>query len=308
VGLGCSYGCDFCSPSHFFGRRHIKFYTRGRDLFEEMLRVEQRFRSNRICFIGDDNFLIDLKRAEELRRCVVESGRVYDILIFGTADQAVEFGPERLAEMGVGTIWIGREGKFSDYRKNKNVNMAGLVAELRHYGIKTILSSILLLDQHTRDNIGEDIGDHLACRPAFSQFAFYSPLPGTPLYERMSRENRILTAIPYEEWHAFKQPWFVHPEFNLDEAERVQERAYQRDFEELGPSILRVGPVSGRPLPRVPRPSLGRRSPAPDPDCALQWIVEDAQDSSHQVFSARGIAECVYLPAGRHVPGFHAEA
>jgi hypothetical protein len=165
---------------------------------------------------------------------------VYDILIFGTADQAVEFGPERLAEMGVGTIWIGREGKFSDYRKNKNVNMAGLVAELRHYGIKTILSSILLLDQHTRDNIGEDIGDHLACRPAFSQFAFYSPLPGTPLYERMSRENRILTAIPYEEWHAFKQPWFVHPEFNLDEAERVQERAYQRDFEELGPSILRV--------------------------------------------------------------------
>ena len=22
VGLGCSYGCDFCSPSHFFGKRH----------------------------------------------------------------------------------------------------------------------------------------------------------------------------------------------------------------------------------------------------------------------------------------------
>ena len=239
VGLGCSYGCDFCSPSHFFGRRHIKFYTRGRDLFEAMLRVERRFRSNRITFIGDDNFLIDLKRAEELRRCVVESGRVYDILIFGSADKVVEFGPERLAEMGVGTIWIGREGKFSDYRKNQNVNMAELVAELRNCGIKTILSSILLLDKHTQDNIGEDIDDHLACRPAFSQFAYYSPLPGTPLYDRMSRENRILTAIPFEEWHGFKQPWFVHPEFNLDEAEQVQERAYQRDFEELGPSVLR---------------------------------------------------------------------
>ena len=32
IGLGCSYGCDFCSPSHFFGRRHIRFYKSGRKL------------------------------------------------------------------------------------------------------------------------------------------------------------------------------------------------------------------------------------------------------------------------------------
>ena len=29
VGLGCSYSCDFCSPSHFFGHKHIKFYKTG---------------------------------------------------------------------------------------------------------------------------------------------------------------------------------------------------------------------------------------------------------------------------------------
>ncbi|MFO8056291.1 MAG: hypothetical protein R6V10_03250 [bacterium] len=239
VGLGCSYGCDFCSPSHFFGRRHIKFYESGKDLFNEMLRVEKRFNSNLICFIGDDNFLLDLNRAEELRRCVVESGRVFNLMIFGSADKAVEFGPRKLAEMGVGQLWIGRESSLSSYRKNRGIDMKELVAELRSYGIKTILSSILLLDEHTKENIREDISEHIACRPAFSQFAHYSPVPGTPLYDRLSEGGKILTAIPFEEWHAFKQPWFIHPEFTLQEAEAIQEEAYLRDFHELGPSLVR---------------------------------------------------------------------
>jgi len=239
VGLGCPYGCDFCSPSHFFGKRHIKLYRKGRDLFEEMLRVRRRFKSNGICFIGDDNFLIDLQRAEELRRCVAESGEMFELFIFGSADKVMEFGPGRLAEMGVNTIWIGREGKFSDYHKNRGARMAEIVAGLRDHGIKTILSSILLLDEHTRENIKEDIDDHLACRPAFSQFAYYAPLPGTPLYDRLAREGRILTAIPFEEWHAFGHPWFTHPDFDLAEAKQVQDDAYHRDFHQLGPTLMR---------------------------------------------------------------------
>jgi len=239
VGLGCSYGCDFCCPSHFFGQRHIRFFKTGRSLFEEMVRVEKKHGSNLICFIGDDNFFLDLKRAEELRRCVVESGRVFKTLVFGSADKVIEFGPEKVAEMGVGNLWIGRESSLADYRKNREIDMPALVQELRSYGIKTILSSILMLDVHAKDNIQQDIEDHIKCRPAFSQFSHLSPAPGTPLFDRMKEQGRILSDIPYEEWHAFKQPWFHHPEFSLAEAEQVQEDAYQKDFHELGPSIMR---------------------------------------------------------------------
>ena len=239
VGLGCSYGCDFCAPSHFFGRRHLKFFRTGRALFEEMARVEERFGSKLICFIGDDNFMLDLQRAEELRQCVVESGRVFNLFLFGSADKVAEFGAERLAEMGAGTVWIGRESALAPYRKNQGLDFAGLVAELRRYGIKTILSSILLLDQHTRENLKADVDAHLACNPAFSQFALYSPLPGTPLWDRLAEENRILTSIPFEDRHSFKQPWFIHPEFSLVAAEQAQEEAYQRDFHQLGPSVMR---------------------------------------------------------------------
>ncbi len=239
VGLGCSYGCDFCSPSHFFGRRHLKFFKTGDDLFEEMLRVEKVYKSNLIAFIGDDNFLLDLERAEQLRKRVVQSGKVFNLFLFGSADRVMKFTPEKLAEMGAGTIWIGREGKFSSYGKNSKIDIPPLVDELRSYGIKTILSSILLLDSHDKDNVMEDVEDHLKARPAFSQFSHYSPLPGTPLYERLAEDKRILTAIPFEEWHAFKQPWFIHPEFNLKEAERLQEEAYLMDFHKLGPSLMR---------------------------------------------------------------------
>lgn len=240
VGLGCSYGCDFCSPSHFFGRRHIRFFKTGEALFEEMLRVTNQFGDNMISLIGDDNFLLDLKRAEELRRCVVDSGRVFNIMLFGSADKVMDFGVEKLAEMGVGMIWIGREGRFSNYSKNRKIDMKELVDDLRRHGIKTILSSILLLDQHTKENIKEDIDEHLACRPAFSQFSHYAPLPQTPLWDRMRDEGRLIPGIPWEEMHAFHEPWFYHPHFTVQEAKEVQEEAYQRDFHELGPSLLRI--------------------------------------------------------------------
>jgi radical SAM superfamily enzyme YgiQ (UPF0313 family) len=238
VGLGCSYGCDFCSPSHFFGRKHIRFYQSGEKLFEEVLRLSRKG-LNMITFIGDDNFLIDLNRAEELRRCIVKSGRNFNFLIFASADRIIDFGVEKLAEMGASIVWIGRESRFSDYPKNKNIDMKALVTQLHSYGIKTILSSILLLDNHTKENIQEDIDEHLACKPTFSQFSHYAPIPKTPLWDRMHREGRLIPGIPWEEMHAFHEPWFYHPHFTSSEAKNIQETAYLRDFYELGPSFLR---------------------------------------------------------------------
>jgi len=240
VGLGCPYGCDFCSPSHFFGKKHIKLLKTGDDVFREMSRLGKLFNTTMFSFMGDDNFLADPKRARELHDLVLKSGRQVNIFFFASADLVSKWDPDELAQMGTHSIWIGRESKFAPYPKNKNLDLKALLGDLRKVGIKVILSSILLMDFHNRQNIREDIEDHLACNPAFSQFSFYAPAPGTALYERLKTEGRLLSNIPLEEWHAFKQPVFIHPEFGLEEAEEIQEQAFQEDFYRLGPSLVRV--------------------------------------------------------------------
>jgi hypothetical protein len=240
VGLGCPYGCDFCAPSHFFGRKHIKFLKTGAAVFQEMTRLSARFKTDGISFMGDDNFLADEQRARELHAIVKSSGQTFKLFLFASADRVNDWRPEELAEMGVYNIWIGRESKFTPYAKTKNVNLRELIAGLHRVGISVILSSILLVDYHTQANIWEDVEDHLSCNPDFSQFSFYSPSPGTPLHDRLQKEGRLLTNIPLEDCHAFKQPWFIHPEFSLAEAEKIQERAYREDYRRLGPSLARV--------------------------------------------------------------------
>jgi hypothetical protein len=224
VGLGCPYGCDFCSPSHFFGKKHIKFLKTGQDVFDEIVRLGKLCKADMFSLMGDDNFLADKKRARELHDLVLASNLQFNLFLFASANLVAEWEPEELAEMGV----------------NDNIDIKGLLANLRTVGIKVILSSILLLDCHTKENIWEDVEGHLACKPTLSQFAFYSPAPGTPLYERLKEEGRLLTSIPFEEWHAFKQPVFAHPHFSLLEGEKIQEKAYLEDFHRLGPSMVRT--------------------------------------------------------------------
>jgi len=240
VGLGCNYGCDFCCPSHFFGKKHISLLKTGEDIFNQIVRLGKKYRTTSFGLGGDDNFLEDEKRARELHDVVKKSGLQVKLFTFASADLVSRWHAEELAEMGITTIWIGRESRFAPYNKNKEIDMKGLVASLRKVGIKVILSTILLFDFHTKENIWQDIEDHLSCKPAFSQFSFYAPFPGSPLHARMKQEGRLLSAIPLEDCHAFKQPWFIHPEFSLAEAEQVQEKAYLEDFYRLGPSIVRL--------------------------------------------------------------------
>lgn len=262
VSLGCSYGCNFCSTSEFFGKRHIRFYKSGADLFHEMQQKERQFKTNKFTFLSD-NFLLDLDLAEELRQTIARNQKMYKIFLFTSADLIQQFGPEKLAELGADTILIGRESLFSTYEKNKNINIKDLVAELRKYGIKTILTSMLLMDHHNKQNIIVDIDDHIQARPVMSHFPHYGPVPGTSLYQQKLEENTLIPDIPYEEWHGFKQILFFHPEFTPREAEEIQMEAYSSEYLRLGPSIMRYIAVEyegWRNLQKSSNPQLKMRA------------------------------------------------
>jgi len=239
-GVGCTEGCDFCSTGQFFSPRRIPFLEKGEEIFALMRRYERELKIRSFLLIGDENVFSEPARFEELHRLMKESGGYYPIhLSFGSVNNLARYDPKLLSEMGLEVVWIGIESKLRPYRKNAGVDIEGLMQGLHHYGIKTVLSSILCLDEHTQENIEEDINYHLSLRPVYSQFAHYSPIQGTVLWRRMKQEGRILHSIPLEERHAFKQIWFKHPHFTPLESEQIQREAYVKDFHEFGPSFVR---------------------------------------------------------------------
>lgn len=240
VGLGCPYACEFCAPSHHFDRKYHRYFKTGRDLFNEMERMEKRFGSRAFGFHGDENFLVDIKRADELRECVIKSKKQYEIFHFGSADKAKEFGAERMAEMGTNLLWIGRESGLISMPKFEGVNLKEIVDDCHRHGIKVAISSMLMMEHHTPDNIWGDVEDHLSMRPEFSMFPFYSSVPGTPYFDRLKEENRILWGIPCEDWNGMGTPYSMHPNFSLLESKRIRRQIMEREYHVLGPSVMRV--------------------------------------------------------------------
>lgn len=247
TGLGCTNTCEFCSTSFFFHCKHLPFMRTGREIYEVMDRKARATGIGAFAFIGDDNFFLDRSRVEELWKLQRDNQQDYKIMLsFGSTDLLSEYDPEMLAEAGFDLIWIGIESELHPFAKNRKADPREVIAGLHKWGIKTILSSILFMDVHTKENIHRDIDYHLSLFPAYSQFSILAPAEGTPLEGRLREAGRMLHSIPMEERHAFKQMWFIHPEFSLTESEKFQRDAYERDFIELGPSLLRYQLVTAR--------------------------------------------------------------
>jgi len=247
TGVGCYEKCDFCSTGQFFEGGYIPFVISGREIFEIMERQEKEFGVKRFAFVGDENFFKEEEKVKELHSLIIEKGKDYEIsLSFSSANHLMKYEPQFLAELGLGIVWIGIESKFRLYPKNIDVDIPSLVKALESFGIKTILSSILCLEEHTKENVWEDINWHLSMKPTFSQFAHLSIAQGTVLWKKMVKENRILHSIPLEDRHGFKQIWFKHPHFTPYESEILQREAYLKDYYELGPTLVRAIEVEYR--------------------------------------------------------------
>jgi radical SAM superfamily enzyme YgiQ (UPF0313 family) len=147
---------------------------------------------------------------------------------------------EELVQLGVSWIWVGLESPRSDYAKLKDADTVALAAELRRNGIKLLGSTIVGLEHHTPDNIREEIAYAVSHRTDFHQFMLYTPVPGTPLYQQMVEEGRMLDGIDPADIHGQYKFNFQHKAITRDESKRFLDWAFRFDFERNGPSIFRI--------------------------------------------------------------------
>jgi hypothetical protein len=258
AGLGCSRGCDFCCTSHFFHRTHVPLLKSGRELHAAMRAVDLDGATYRNIGVIDEDFLADRGRIEEmipLNAAVVDKPILFSCLT--SLKSLQQYTTDELLAMGLAGVWVGVESLQARYGKLRDVDVRGGLARLRGAGIIALASMIVGLDGHDEASLEEDFQYLVSLRPCFSQFMIYSPCPQTPLYTRMQRERR-LAPVPYQYRDGF-HALFDHPHFSAARLEALVLEFFRREYEELGPSVLRVAEVqlegylalAGRPEPHL---------------------------------------------------------
>ncbi len=239
--VGCPMGCNFCTTSAFFGGKgkSFHFYKSGDELFDVMEHMERAMGVSSF-FMMDENFLLNRPRAMQLLERMKAAGKSWSLYVFSSVNAIRQYTMEELVELGVSWIWLGLESPRSSYAKLRNSDTHALAAEMRQHGIKLLGSTIVGLEHHTPDNIRQEIEYAVAHGTDFHQFMLYTPVPGTPLFQQMQDEGRLLDGVDLADIHGQYKFNFQHTAISREESKRLLDWAFRFDFERNGPSLFRI--------------------------------------------------------------------
>ena len=238
--VGCPMGCNFCTTSSFFGGKgkFTNFFDTGEELYEVMCGLEERLKVKSF-FIMDENFLLQKKRALDLLRLMQQGRKSWEFYVFSSANAIRKYSTDELVRLGVSWLWLGLESPKSGYAKLSGSDTMELCRELQRNGIKLLGSTIIGLEHHTPENIDQEIDYAISYGTDFHQFMLYTPVPGTPLYQQVKEEGRLID-VNLADIHGQHKFNFQHPAISRDASKEYLDEAFLRDFEKNGPSLFRI--------------------------------------------------------------------
>jgi radical SAM superfamily enzyme YgiQ (UPF0313 family) len=239
--VGCPMGCNFCTTSAFFGGKgkFVNFYETGDELFDVMCQIESELKVHSF-FVMDENFLLHRTRAMRLLERMKQTGKSWELSVFASANAIRKYTMQELVELGISWVWMGLESPISSYSKLQGTDIGQLTRELREHGIRVQGSTIIGLEHHTPDNIVEEIESAVGYQTDFHQFMLYTPVPGTPLYQEMADQRRLLADMDLADMHGQYKFNFRHGAISREDSKRFLDWAFRRDFERNGPSLYRM--------------------------------------------------------------------
>ncbi|MDP2840392.1 MAG: hypothetical protein Q8O11_10065, partial [Syntrophales bacterium] len=263
--VGCPVGCNFCSTSALFGGKgkFVNFLETGDELFAAMCKMEEKLQVKSF-FTLDENFLLHKKRALRLLDLMEANGKSWAIYVFSSARALKSYTIDQLVRLGIGWVWMGLEGEESAYDKLEGVDTHALVDLMQSNGIRVLGSSIIGLEEHRPDNIDAIIDYAIGHETVFHQFMLYTPIPGTPLYEKHRQDGSLLpeAEFPAADAHGQYRFNYRHPHIPAGREEQYLLEAFRRDFAVNGPSLLRMIRVLLNGWQRYgkdPRPRIRKR-------------------------------------------------
>jgi hypothetical protein len=237
--VGCPMHCNFCTTSHKFGGKFVRFLETA----EDILAVADANAAEGIdeLTVQSENFFLDTERMRRLLRLMEEQHKPYRFDVFSSADALHRLGVETLVKLGLTFVWIGlEESTGTAYaHKQRGGDLRTLIAELQAHGIAVLGSTILGFEHHRPVDIDREIQHALSYGCAYNQFMLFMALPGTTLWREMKEKQRLKPAFPWADIHGqYVQNW-QHPYVGDAQMEEKLDRAFEQEFEQLGPSVLR---------------------------------------------------------------------
>ncbi|HSP91600.1 MAG TPA: cobalamin-dependent protein [Vicinamibacterales bacterium] len=239
--VGCPMGCNFCTTSAFFGGKGkvVNFFEKGQEIFAAMCDAEKRL-GVKSFFVMDENFLLYKARAMELLEQMKATHKAWSLYVFSSANALKKYSMRELVELGISWVWMGLESPESQYQKLDGTDTVALTKELQSHGIGVLGSTIVGLEHHTPENIAREIEHAVLHDTDFHQFMLYTPVPGTPLYEEMLDQGRLLADVDLADIHGQDHFNFQHAAIPREESKRLLDWAFRLDYERNGPSVYRL--------------------------------------------------------------------
>ncbi len=194
---GCPHQCDFCHVTHFFGKTY-----RCRPI-DEVIREVERLSGEFTVFI-DDNIAGNRQHAKELFERLKPLKKKWA----GQASLTLTRDPELLklaAESGCVSLFIGLESLSPENLKemNKSFNRSHQYEEalraLHDHDIMVLAGFIFGLDHDDEGVFERTLRFCERNRIELPSFFVLTPLPGTPLFQRMESEGRLL----HKDWSKY---------------------------------------------------------------------------------------------------------
>jgi radical SAM superfamily enzyme YgiQ (UPF0313 family) len=218
---GCPYACDFCSVIHMFGRR-----VRARSI-EDVLAELETYRDRGSVFFYDDNFVVSKTRTRALLRGMIERGLALPWSAQMRAQVVYEDKRSReldhellglMRDSGCTMVYCGFESVNPDtlaaYNKRQDVrDIRDSIRAFHDYGIHVHGMFVLGADTDDVETFQRTVDFALRNGIDTVQFLMLTPCPGTPFYERMVAQGRLLTddLSLYDGHHCVIQPALMSP-------------------------------------------------------------------------------------------------
>jgi len=236
-GRGCPYGCEFCTVTGFFGSR-LRFRSNASVIAEllALKRIAARDRALVNVFFVDDNFAIRHERIKSLLREMIQRDACLPWVAQITANLLKdEELVELIAASGGRFIFMGlesinRESLRSAHKQfNRPEEYSEILEGLAGHGVYAITSFIVGMEGD-RPGVASAIESEVGTwPPVLPVFGLLTPYPGTPLYDRLQKESRLVRPAHWLDFKPFRLT-FRPNHLSASQAEEEVDESWRRGY------------------------------------------------------------------------------